>query len=240
MSSVSAHRHRRSHSRSSQSRPLSPRARSPSPPSPTQTFHPNPLPIIIPTPALVESVAGAAHYSGAKVDSDSMLKHRRSSSHHAPGEITTNHRRVLDDLNELYCCRPTLDIFERSWNKDAVFEDPLSKCHGYSEYGAQWFALPKLFSKSEQISQRVMSSTVSPNRFVYHQRQQYTTRWWHKVKVVESIIVVDLDDDGKIVRLVDQWDGKDLPTWIGASLLRKLNAKVTPWIVSIPKLNHSS
>ncbi|KAK0199206.1 hypothetical protein DFS33DRAFT_1388906 [Desarmillaria ectypa] len=100
--------------------------RSPSPPS--QTFHSSILPHSIPTPALLESVAGAAHYSGIKVDPEA-LKHRRG------------------ELEGTYCCRPTVEIFERSWNKNAVFEDPLSYCKGYNEYAAPG-TLSKLLSTS--------------------------------------------------------------------------------------------
>ncbi len=128
--------------------------RSPSPPS--QTFHSSILPHSIPTPALLESVAGAAHYSGVKVDPEA-LKHRRASMDRrssANEPVKADHQRIMADLKELYCCRPTVEIFERSWNKDAVFEvcchlvcvrrlwihflqDPLSYCKGYNEYAAQ-------------------------------------------------------------------------------------------------------
>ncbi|KAK0483440.1 hypothetical protein IW261DRAFT_1561265 [Armillaria novae-zelandiae] len=193
--------------------------RSPSPPS--QTFHSSILPHSIPTPALLESVAGAAHYSGVKVDPEA-LKHRRASMDRrssANEPVKADHQRIMADLKELYCCRPTVEIFERSWNKDAVFE---------------WFALPKLFSKSETLSTRIMSSTSSPNRLVFAQKQEYTPRLFGRKKVIDSIIVVDLDREEKIVRLVDQWDGK-VPTWFGSHTLRRANAKVAPWLVHVPK-----
>ncbi|TFK42914.1 hypothetical protein BDQ12DRAFT_677006 [Crucibulum laeve] len=226
-------RHSRSLSRDSNHRAKSPRSLSP----PSQTYHPNILPRSVPTPALVESVAGGAHYSGVRVDSDVVLKHRRSSSHSAQKhtDLKCDHERIMKDLKELYCCRPTLEIFERSWNKDAVFEDPLCRCQGFNEYAAQWFALPKFFSKSVTISSRVMSSTHSPNRLVYYQTQEYTTKWLHRKKIIESVIVVDLDDNEKIIRMVDQWSGKELPAWFGSGLLRSLNAKLTPWFIRIPK-----
>jgi hypothetical protein len=125
--------------------------RSPSPPS--QTYYPSIL--TVPTPALVESAAGGAHYSGVKVDSEMLLKHRRNSSFKQHTDIKHYHQRILDDLTELYCCRPSQEIFERSWHRDAEFEvhslsfppesasylaiiqDPLSKCKGYDEYAAQ-------------------------------------------------------------------------------------------------------
>ncbi|KAF9483783.1 hypothetical protein BDN70DRAFT_873399 [Pholiota conissans] len=208
--------------------------RSPSPP--TQTFHPS---IMLPTPALVESVAGGAHYAGVRVDTDTVLKHRRSSSSRPHTQLAHHHERVLDDLTELYCCRPTLEIFERSWNKDAVFEDPFSKCKGFDEYAARWFALPKLITHSEQISKRVMSSTDNPNQFIYLQTQQYTIRFLKKKKIVESIITVDLDENEKIIRLVDQWSGNSPPTRYGAAFLRTLNAKISPWLFHVPKHSHS-
>lgn len=228
---MSGIRHQRS-----MSSEASPPPRSPSPPS--QTFHPSILPHSVPTPALVESVAGGAHYSGVKVDSDTQLKHHRTNScHQSPAELNIDHRRVLDDLKELFCCRPTREIFDRSWNRDAVFEDPLSKCYGYAEYAAQWFALAKLCSQSETLSTRVMSSTSIPNRIVYHQVQEYTLRFLNRKKTIESVVVVDLDENNKITHLVDQWGGNEMPSWFGASFLRVVNAKTVPWLTHVPKLS---
>jgi len=91
-------------------------------PLPTQTYHSPILPSSIPIPALVDSVAGGAHYAGVKVDGGSAMRHRRSSSQQHHTELNHEHLRVLDDLTELYCCRPTLEIFERSWSNDAELE----------------------------------------------------------------------------------------------------------------------
>lgn len=91
-------------------------------PLPTQTYHSPILPSSIPLPALFDSAAGGAHYTGVKIDGSSDMRHRRSSSHHNPTELNHAHQRVLDDLTELYCSRPTLEIFERSWNRDAEYE----------------------------------------------------------------------------------------------------------------------
>ena len=96
-----------------------------------------------------------------------------------------------------------------------------------------------------------MSSTDSPNRIIYYQVQEYTFYLLKRKKVafdysslkfnlqvlqvVESVVTVDLDESDKIIRLVDQWNGADLPTRFGASLLRTLNAKVVPWLIHVPK-----
>jgi hypothetical protein len=126
--------HRRTTSRGSN---ISNPPRSPSPPS--LTYHPSILPRSVPTPALVESVAGAAHYSGIRIEPESQLQHRRSShgEHDVHSELKADHRRVLADLKELYCCRPTLEIFERSWSRDASFEvryDPFNISYGANSY----------------------------------------------------------------------------------------------------------
>lgn len=44
---------------------------------------------------------------------------------------------VLEDLQDLYECRPTRTIMERRWRRDAVFEDPLAKCQGWNEIAPQ-------------------------------------------------------------------------------------------------------
>lgn len=143
--------------------------------------------------------------------------------------------RIMADLKELYCCRPSKEIFERTWRPDAVFEDPLVKCEGYAQYAPQWFAMPWIFSKSETISSRVMSFTRVPKRLIYSQIQECTLRWIGTKKRIESIIVVDLDDEDKIIRLTDQWNGESLSAWFGVNLLRHANALVTPWFIGAPK-----
>lgn len=47
---------------------------------------------------------------------------------------------------------------------------------------------------------------------------------------------MDLDGDDKIIRLVDQWDGKALPARWGAGFLRRMNARVVPLFVKVPKV----
>ena len=110
---------------------LRPMSHSPPPPSPTQTFHPSILPLALPTPALVDSVAGAAHYSGASVEPESStwsgVRRRSTSSsqhihHGSHTELAAGHQDVLDDLNDLYRCRPSVEMLRRRWRPDAVYE----------------------------------------------------------------------------------------------------------------------
>jgi hypothetical protein len=89
---------------------------------PSQTHHHCILPIIVPTSVLVESIAGAAHYSGSNVE---QLLNHRNSSHDQPSshtELKADHKRVLADIRSLYELKPTPLIFQRSWHPDAMFE----------------------------------------------------------------------------------------------------------------------
>jgi len=190
----------------------------------------------IPTPALFGSAAGGAHYSGAKVEhTNSDIARASFSNGGASVELDEKRKLIMDDLKELFECRPTLDIFNRSWRRDAIFEDPLAYCCGSSEIAPQWFAMPKLFAKSVTVASRVLSSTSDPNRLVYSQTQEYTFRLFKFKKTIKSMVVVDLDGEGKIARLQDQWNGQELPRRWGAGALRRLNGKTTPWLVKVPK-----
>ncbi|KAH8117428.1 hypothetical protein DFH11DRAFT_1687433 [Phellopilus nigrolimitatus] len=184
-------------------------SRSPSPPS--LTFHPS----IVPKPTgIIGSAASGAHYSGAKV------QHRRSDV-----------QRASFGYGRIGAARMLNAIFERSWRKDAVFEDPLAHCEGLNEIAPQ----PKVFSKSETVASRVLSSTHHPNRIIYSQTQEYTLRGIGTKRTVKSIVVIELDDDDKIVRLEDQRNGEESPTAWGVGTLRRLNGKFTPWLVRVPK-----
>ncbi|KAA1471248.1 hypothetical protein DENSPDRAFT_837202 [Dentipellis sp. KUC8613] len=227
--------------------PSSPPPRPPSPP--TQTFHPPTL--SLPTPGLLGSVASGAHYSGVDPIKERRLSLRRSRPqslspdphhphrHSSVGAVTLpQHEEVLQDLKEMYELRATAELMERRWRRDATFEDPIAKCKGLDEIAPQWFSLSRLYTQSTTLSRRVLTSMDSPNRLIYWQKQEYVTRLTGSTKVVESIVVVDLDEENKIIKLVDQWQGQEATRSWGAEFLRRLNGKVVhwlPWLGRVPK-----
>ncbi|QRW12988.1 hypothetical protein RhiLY_11987 [Ceratobasidium sp. AG-Ba] len=99
----------------------------------------------------------------------------------------------------------------------------------------KWYGLPKVFSHSRTLMYKVISSTEKPNRIVYEQRQEYTFRLIGTKRAITSIIFIDLDENDKIVRLEDKWNGKDQPVRFGALWLRRLNAVTVPWFIGVPK-----
>ena len=70
----------------------------------------------------------------------------------------------------------------------------------------------------------------------FHGRSNFLSRIPCPVsQLIESVVTVDLDEDGKVIRLLDQWNGNELPTFFGSTFLRTANAKVVPWLVHVPK-----
>lgn len=76
--------------------------------------------------------------------------------------------------------------------------------------------MPKLFPVSTTLSARVISSTHNPNQIVYEQEQEYTVRGFGSKKLMKSTVVIELDDQDRIVKLDDMWNGNDHPTKWGA------------------------
>ncbi|KAI9463376.1 hypothetical protein F5148DRAFT_982391 [Russula earlei] len=222
----------------------------PQPPSPTSashlpslTYHTSLLPRSIPTPGLLDSAVSGAHYSGV----ESVNERRRSIGHSlAPPSPTSGtsarrqsfaipdpnplHLGVLDDIKDMYEGYATKELLQKRWRKDAVYEDPYTKCKGLHEIAPQWYALPRMYTKMAITGRRVLSSTEHPNRLILWQKHEYTIRVAGSKKVVESILVIDFDEDGKIARMVDQRRGEDPPTRWGAQHLRRLNGRVVPWV----------
>ncbi|KAH8108122.1 hypothetical protein BXZ70DRAFT_1003525 [Cristinia sonorae] len=198
---------------------------------------------VIPTPDLLSSIPSGAHYVGATPTSPGGHgghgMHRRSSSRGRavddPEMMERVYKEALDDLKEMYSGRATLEILHRRWRKDAEFEDSWCSCKGFDQYAPPWFALPKMISKCEDISVRILSANLDPNRIVYAQTVVYTFRWFNYKKTIESIVVVDFDEEFKVIRLVDQLHGEHPSTRWGFHYIRKFNAKVLPWFVRIPK-----
>ncbi|QRV84367.1 hypothetical protein RhiJN_12383 [Ceratobasidium sp. AG-Ba] len=150
-------------------------------------------------------------------------------------QLDGKRRQIVEDALNLFSSQPSQDIFHRSWRLDATFEDPLSKCIGYKQYAPQRWIQPKAFPTSRTLAYKVISSTENPNRIVYEQKQEYTIRFIGTKKIMDSTVVIDLDENDKVIKLEDKWNGQDQPTRFGTLWLRRLNAVTLPWLVKVPK-----
>ncbi|GJE97089.1 hypothetical protein PsYK624_132990 [Phanerochaete sordida] len=197
-------------------------------------------------PHFVNSIATGAHYAGAL--SPPAHEHNAHGEHgHRSQSMTGNdpamlelYKDVLQDIEDLFCARLSPELFQRRWSQNCEYEDPLTKAHGYLECAAQFFGLAKLCSSSKRISCRVVSATLKPNKLVLAQTQEYTIRLFGTKKTVASFVLVTLDEDYKITKMVDQWDGNELPTRWGALYLRRFAAVLIRWFVTVPKSTSNS
>ncbi|KAI0818846.1 hypothetical protein BC629DRAFT_679762 [Irpex lacteus] len=202
--------------------------------------------ISLSSPHLVGSIASGAHYAGALSptkhseehggESKLSLRHVRSRSRSGKEPaVEEAYREVLNDLEELFCGRATRQVLERRIAQDAQFDDPWCKCVGFAETASKFVAQSKLFSKCERLESRILSASLGPNELVFSQKQVNTFRLLGTKKTIQSFVHVWLDSDFKVVRMVDEWNGEELPAGRGMLLLRKFNGKVAPWLFHVPK-----
>ncbi|RDX48392.1 hypothetical protein OH76DRAFT_1456356 [Lentinus brumalis] len=210
-------------------------------PSPAITHHYPHLPPL-PIPDLLDSISSGAHYAGALQShpDDPPLHARRwrARSHDSSGEdpsVRLRYQEVMEDLEKLYSCKPTLEIIHRRFRADASLEHHLFKCAGIRDITGVLFALTHLLTSSERVSTRILSAGLSPNRLTYIQTQRYTLRVIGTKKEITSVVFLDLDDDMRIVQLIDQWNGDEHATKWGAGFLRKLFGKILSWTARIPQ-----
>lgn len=187
----------------------------------------------LPTPGMLASLAGAAHYTGNPKYSQQEAVRASFGSKNVV--LEGKRKQTVEDVLELFCAHPSLEIFDRSWHRDAVFEDPFIKCVGFKEYAAQWYGLPKIAAQSTTLQYRVLSSTHSPHKIVFDQTQQYTLRYIKRKKTIHSLVIIELDEDGKIIKMEDRWNGEEPPSKWGAIWLRRLNGKTAPLFVRVPR-----
>ncbi|KAI0807259.1 hypothetical protein C8Q74DRAFT_1226773 [Fomes fomentarius] len=209
-------------------------------PSPVITHHHSSSPHPLPTRDLLGSIASGAHYSGSLQHPDDPPLHARrwrarsrDRSTEDP-EVQAYFKGVMDDLGQLYCCKPTFEVIHRRFRDNATIEHPLFTSIGVRNIAAVLFAMVRFVAGSERVSTRILSAGLSPNRLIYTQTQIYTLRLVGFKKEITSIVFVDLDDDMRVVQLIDQWDGEEHSTRWGASSLRRLVTRILSWTVHVP------
>ncbi|OJT14131.1 hypothetical protein TRAPUB_9242 [Trametes pubescens] len=212
-------------------------------PSPTITRHRAGIAPAVRANDILGSITGGAHYSGAlpQRNADEPPLHpkawRRRSlrSTELDPSVALAFKDVVSDLEQLYGGKPSLEIVRRRWHKDALLEHPLFKCKNLREISAVLFALPRLLRTVQHVQTRILSAGLSPNRLVYTQTYVYTLRLFGIRKEIKSVVFVDLDEDMKIVQLMDEWNGEEPSSRWGAASLRRLFAKIISWTTRVPK-----
>lgn len=149
----------------------------------------------------------------------------------APGVKLSDHQKtVVGSVLDLFAGRPSLPKLAL-WRDDATFIDPLTIAEGREKYAAQWYGLQQAFSEIERINHMVKSAG---NPIELDLRTRYVIKGIGKEQTIQSLVAIHLDDEGKIKKVEDKWDGK-LPEGSISEAFRHLNAVTVPKIVSVPK-----
>ncbi|XP_020573401.1 uncharacterized protein LOC110019882 [Phalaenopsis equestris] len=116
--------------------------------------------------------------------------------------------RIIPHLINLYGSRATAKDFE-IYASEARFEDPLTCAHGVKQIKSAFYALPKLFSKSEIVEYTLKANSTAPGNVevLIDNKQHY--KIFGKDVDLASLIKLKMDQ-GKIVRHEDWWDKKPL------------------------------
>jgi len=97
----------------------------------------------------------------------------------------------------------------------------------------QWTGIPLLFASSKTLKTEIVKD--SPSEISFKLQQEYTIKVFHGTKVVNSLVTLTLDEQGKIKYHKDQWNSKDYSHEGLGFIFKKLNGDYLPIITQPPK-----
>ncbi|KAI0886445.1 uncharacterized protein GGS22DRAFT_187690 [Annulohypoxylon maeteangense] len=149
----------------------------------------------------------------------------------APGvKLSPDHKLLVGSVLDLFEGNPTLKHLSL-WSQDATFADPITVASGYKKFAAQWYGLPALFNPI-QIQSHLVTSTGNPIQMELSNK--YTLKGIGTAQIINSVVHIDVGQNGKIERVEDRWNDR-LPNGMISDAFRKLNAQTVPMFVTIPK-----
>ncbi|KAG0700676.1 hypothetical protein DFH29DRAFT_930920 [Suillus ampliporus] len=124
-------------------------------------------------------------------------------------------QKVLSAIKEMYSCNPNDTTFN-IYSEDAVFHDPVGIATGPKSIQAQFLGLAKLFEKADIPKFRVLKnppqvpqSTILVDQDVAYYRSAFSSS---PTKTMNSLLTLELDNDGKVKRHTEEWDHEKTST----------------------------
>ncbi|KAJ8461812.1 hypothetical protein ONZ45_g18165 [Pleurotus djamor] len=103
--------------------------------------------------------------------------------------LPPNRQRLMDDVIALYSCQPTIERVKR-YTPDCVYDDQF-----VYKMAGQWFGLPKLFNKSENVGYQVVKN--DPELIQFYNEQTWTFRGIPKSTTINALVSLSLDPKTK-------------------------------------------
>jgi hypothetical protein len=122
-----------------------------------------------------------------------------------PGITLNSHQTtIIGSILDLFAGRPSLPKLSL-WRDDATYSDPLTIATGREKYSAQWYGLRIAFSEINRLNHQVKDAG---NPMLMDLRINYVIRGLDKQQMIQSVVAVYLDDEGKISKVEDRWNGE--------------------------------
>ncbi|KAK3166593.1 hypothetical protein QOZ80_1AG0047860 [Eleusine coracana subsp. coracana] len=117
--------------------------------------------------------------------------------------------RIMPHLLNIYGSRATARDFE-IYAADATFEDPLMRAHGVKQIKSAFYTLPKVFGESKIVEYTVQENPTGPGKteVLIDNKQHYKV--FGKAVDLTSLIRLEVNEEGKVVKHEDWWDKKPL------------------------------
>lgn len=132
----------------------------------------------------------------------------------APGiKLSEEQETIVGSVLDLFAGRPSLEKLA-FWRDDATFHDPLTIAKGRDQYSAQWYGLQQAFSEINRLNHQVKDAG---NPILMDLRTKYVIKGLGKEQTIQSLVAIHLDDQGKISKVEDKWNG-ELPTGMIANV----------------------
>ncbi|KAF2193451.1 hypothetical protein K469DRAFT_691028 [Zopfia rhizophila CBS 207.26] len=110
---------------------------------------------------------------------------------------------LVGSILDLFAGRPSLQKLSL-WRDDATFTDPLTIATGREKYRAQWYGLQSAFSEIERLSHSVKDAG---NPILMDLKTRYVIKGIKKEQTIRSVVTIHTDEQGKIAKVEDKWDG---------------------------------
>jgi hypothetical protein len=146
---------------------------------------------------VAEAVAGIPSSSGLNIESKDIQT--------APGvTISDDQRTIIGSVLDLFAGRPSLQKLAL-WRDDATFADNITIAEGRDKYAAQWYGLQSAFSEIERLHHQVKDAG---NPILMDLKTRYVIKGINKEQTIESVVAIHLDQQGKIKKVEDKWNGE--------------------------------
>lgn len=104
--------------------------------------------------------------------------------------LSPQRQALIDDIIALYSCKPTVERVKR-YTADCVYDDQFVYADNRYKMAGQWFALPKLFTESENKGYEVIKN--DPELIQFKNEQSWTFRVIPKTATINALVSLSLD-----------------------------------------------